>query len=95
LALPLPAVGAGETAVAPPPAPPPEAAGAMLLDPLTDRELEVLQLIAQGRTNRQIADALSVVVGTVKAHNNRIYSKLDVSSRTQAIARGRELGLIS
>ncbi|MCA9924509.1 MAG: tetratricopeptide repeat protein, partial [Anaerolineales bacterium] len=64
-------------------------------DLLTERELEVLQLIAQGMNNRQIAETLFVVLGTVKAHNNRIYSKLDVKNRVQALARARELGLIS
>jgi predicted ATPase/DNA-binding CsgD family transcriptional regulator len=65
-----------------------------LVDPLTERELEVLQLIAQGKTNQEIADNLFVVLGTIKAHNNRIYSKLDVSNRTEAVARARELNLI-
>lgn len=62
---------------------------------LTERELEVLQLIDQGLSNRQIAEALFVVLGTVKAHNNRIYSKLNVNNRVQALARARELGLLS
>ncbi len=62
---------------------------------LTERELEVLQLIDQGLSNRQIAETLFVVLGTVKAHNNRIYSKLDAKNRVQALARARELGLIS
>ena len=64
-------------------------------DLLTERELEVLQLIDQGLSNRQIAEALFVVLGTVKAHNNRIYSKLNVNNRVQALARARELGLIT
>jgi LuxR family transcriptional regulator, maltose regulon positive regulatory protein len=67
---------------------------ATLIDPLTERELEVLPLLAQGLTNRQIADRLTVVLGTVKAHNNSIYSKLGVSNRVQALTRARELGLI-
>lgn len=66
-----------------------------LVEPLTDRELEVLHHIAQGYTNKQIADRLSIVVGTVKAHNNRLFGKLEVSNRAQAIARARELGLVS
>ncbi|NIP52112.1 MAG: response regulator transcription factor, partial [Phycisphaerae bacterium] len=65
-----------------------------LVDPLTERELEVLQLISLGKTNQEIADKLFVVLGTIKAHNNRIYSKLDVSNRTEAVARARELNLI-
>lgn len=64
-------------------------------DLLTERELEVLQLIDQGLSNRQIAETLFVVLGTVKAHNNRIYSKLNANNRVQALARARELGLIS
>jgi predicted ATPase/DNA-binding CsgD family transcriptional regulator len=74
-----------------PPAVPP---AATLIDPLTERELEVLHLLAQGLTNRQIADRLTVVLGTVKAHNNSIYGKLGVSNRVQALTRARELGLI-
>lgn len=65
-----------------------------LVEPLTERELEVLDLIAQGMTNREIAARLHVVIGTVKAHNNNIYGKLGVSNRVTAITRGRELGLI-
>ncbi len=65
-----------------------------LVDPLTERELEVLQLISLGKTNQEIADKLFVVLGTIKAHNNRIYSKLDVSNRTEAVARARKLNLI-
>ncbi|MEZ4573144.1 MAG: LuxR C-terminal-related transcriptional regulator [Thermomicrobiales bacterium] len=65
-----------------------------LVEPLSERELEVLQLIAAGLTNADIADDLYVVVGTVKAHTHNIYSKLGVRNRTQAVVRGRELGLI-
>lgn len=64
-----------------------------LADPLTERELEVLQLISEGLSNANIADTLVITVGTVKRHINNIYSKLDVGSRTQALARARELGL--
>ncbi|MDQ4075724.1 MAG: response regulator transcription factor, partial [Chloroflexota bacterium] len=74
---------------------PPSPTTHTMVEPLTDRELEVLHLLAQGLTNRQMAEALSVVLGTVKAHNNRIYGKLGVSNRVQAVARARELGLIS
>jgi ATP/maltotriose-dependent transcriptional regulator MalT len=81
--------------IPPHPANPPAALPATtLIDPLTERELEVLHLLAQGLTNRQIADRLTVVIGTVKAHNNSIYSKLGVSNRVQALTRARELGLI-
>jgi predicted ATPase/DNA-binding NarL/FixJ family response regulator len=65
-----------------------------LLDPLSDRELEVLRLISEGLTNRQIAERLFVVLGTVKAHSSNIYSKLGVSNRTQAVTRARELNLL-
>ena len=65
-----------------------------LVEPLTERELEVLGLIAAGYTNAEAADRLFVVVGTVKAHAHNIYGKLGVRSRTQAVARARELGLI-
>ena len=65
-----------------------------LVDPLSDREIEVLRLIAEGKTNAAIADDLYVVVGTVKAHSHNIYSKLGVRNRTQAVYRGRELGIV-
>jgi len=65
-----------------------------LLDPLSEREFEILQLIATGKSNRQLAEELVVTVGTVKWHLNNIYSKLGVRSRTQAVARARELGLL-
>jgi len=63
--------------------------------PLTERELEVLQLLAAGLSNRAITEELVVALGTVKAHTAAIYRKLDVNSRTQAVARARELGLIN
>ena len=65
-----------------------------LIEQLTPRELEVLQLIAAGNTNQQIAGTLIISVGTVKSYTSQIYGKLAVSSRTQAVARGRELGLL-
>ncbi len=61
---------------------------------MSERELEVLQLIAAGKTNRQIATELFVSVGTVKTHINNVYRKLDAHSRTQAVARARGLNLI-
>ncbi len=64
------------------------------LEPLRARELEVLQLLAAGRSNQEIAEELIVSVGTVRWHLKNIYGKLDVHSRTQAIARARALGLI-
>ncbi len=60
---------------------------------LTPRELEVLRLLPQGLTNRQIADRLYISVGTVKLHVERILAKLGVADRTQAAARAVELGL--
>ena len=64
-----------------------------LVEPLSQRELEVLRLIAAGLSNREIADALYIAVGTVKRHINHIYGKLGVHSRTQALVRARELDL--
>jgi len=66
---------------------------ASLIDPLTARELEVLSLIAEGLSNDGIAQKLFLSTGTVKVHLKHIYGKLDVNSRTQAIARLRELNL--
>ncbi len=64
-----------------------------LPEPLSERELEVLALIAAGKSNRSIASELFVSVGTVKTHINNVYRKLDAHSRTQALARARELNL--
>lgn len=68
---------------------------ALLPQPLTNRELEVLRLLAQGRTNREIARELLVSVGTVKAYVQRIIAKLEVSDRTQAAVKATELGILS
>ncbi len=65
-----------------------------MLDPLSPRELEVLRLMAAGKKNQEIADELFVVVGTVKAHINAIYRKLDVNTRVQAVTKAKELALI-
>lgn len=64
-----------------------------LLEPLTDRELEVLRLVAAGLSNAAIAEQLVVSVGTVKTHLKHIFGKLDVESRTQAVAQARALEL--
>jgi len=69
-------------------------AAAGLPEPLSERELEVLALVAAGKTNRRIATELFVSVGTVKTHVNNLYRKLDAHSRTQAVARARELKLL-
>jgi LuxR family transcriptional regulator, maltose regulon positive regulatory protein len=61
---------------------------------LTERELEVLRLIAQGATNSEIAEQLVITVGTVKSHINHILGKLDSHNRTEAVARARGLGLL-
>ena len=65
-----------------------------LTEPLSQRELEVLQLIAQGLSNREISVRLFLAVITVKGHNRNIFRKLQVRRRTEAIARARELGLL-
>jgi LuxR family maltose regulon positive regulatory protein len=64
------------------------------LEPLTERELEVLQLISAGLTNQEIADRLYLSLHTVKVHARNIFSKLAVKNRTQAVARGRALGIL-
>jgi LuxR family maltose regulon positive regulatory protein len=66
-----------------------------LVEELTPRELEVLQLIAAGDSNRAIADRLFITVSAVKKHTGNIYSKLNVSSRTQALAHARQLRLLA
>jgi LuxR family maltose regulon positive regulatory protein len=68
--------------------------GERIPDPLSERELEVLALIAAGNSNGEIAGKLFVSTSTVKTHINRLYRKLGARNRTQAIARARELDLI-
>lgn len=65
-----------------------------LVEPLTDRELEVLRLIAAGQSNAQIGRRLYLALSTVKGHNLRIFSKLQARNRTEAVARARGLGLL-
>jgi LuxR family maltose regulon positive regulatory protein len=65
-----------------------------LVEPLSQRELEVLHLIALGKTNQEIAQQLIVAPGTVKAHTSSIYRKLEVTNRTEAVARARQLGIL-
>ena len=76
-----------ERSATPPPPPP-------LAEPLSERELEILRLVAAGDSNKEIAAALYITEGTVKNHVTNILGKLDARDRTQAALRGRELGLI-
>jgi LuxR family maltose regulon positive regulatory protein len=68
--------------------------GAGIDEPLSEREMEVLKLIAAGFTNQEIAERLFISLNTVRTHTKNINSKLDVHSRTQATARAKKLGLI-
>lgn len=86
----LPAAEPAQTAPSPASAP-----GAKLVERLSEREREVLQLIAEGLTNEEVAARLYLSLHTVKVHARNIYAKLDVTSRTQAVARGRALGILS
>ncbi len=86
----------GDSSTAPQPSEighPPSAIG-NLIEPLTEREREVLRLVAEGLSDRQIAEQMTVVVGTVKRHLNNVYGKLGVHSRTQALARAKDLALL-
>jgi len=66
----------------------------LLIEPLSERELEILRLIAQGLSNREIAERLFLALNTVKGHNRRIFNKLQVQRRTEAVARARKLDLL-
>jgi LuxR family maltose regulon positive regulatory protein len=66
----------------------------LLIEQLSERELEVLQLIAQGLSNHVISERLFLALSTVKGHNRIIFDKLHVQNRTEAVARARELGLL-
>jgi LuxR family maltose regulon positive regulatory protein len=66
-----------------------------LVEPLSSRELEVLAWLAEGASNRAIAEALVISIGTVKTHISRIMGKLDARNRTEAVARARQLGLLA
>ena len=65
-----------------------------LVEHLTEREADVLRLLAAGLSNQEIAEQLYLSEGTVKTHTHNLYSKLGVQSRTRAIARAKELNLI-
>jgi len=89
LRLPLAAGGAAEK-----PLPPAAAGYVSLAEPLSEREHEVLRLVAAGASNQAIAEALVISLGTVKSHLNHILGKLDARSRTEAVARARAASLI-
>ena len=65
-----------------------------ITEPVSQRELEILKLIAQGLSNREISERLFLAVSTIKGHNRNIFDKLQVQSRTESVARARELGLL-
>ena len=69
----------------------PGGAAVRLEEPLSERELEVLALLASGRTNAEIARDLFVALGTVKSHLNNIYRKLGAANRAEAVTRAREM----
>ena len=71
-----------------------QASSARMSEPLTERELEVLALVADGASNQEIARKLVVSLATVKTHINHIFGKLDAESRVQVVARARKLGLL-
>jgi LuxR family maltose regulon positive regulatory protein len=64
------------------------------VEPLSRRELEILRLMAQGLSNGEIGERLFLALSTVKGHNQRIFGKLQVQRRTEAIARARDWGLL-
>jgi DNA-binding NarL/FixJ family response regulator len=74
--------------------PPPAAEEQPLVEPLSDREVEILALVATGASNKEIAGQLFIAEGTVKNHLTHILGKLGVRDRTQAALRARELGLV-
>ena len=75
--------------------PSPQPEKSPLVEPLTERELDVLHCIAQGLSNREIAERLVITEGTVKNHVSNLIAKLDVRDRTQALLKAKDLGIIS
>ena len=75
-------------------APAPPTTAQPLIEPLTTRELETLELVTQGLYNKEIADKLSISLETVKSHLKNIYQKLGVSNRQQAVHRARSLDIL-
>jgi LuxR family maltose regulon positive regulatory protein len=67
----------------------------LLTDPLTNRELDVLDLLSQRLRNKEIAEKLFISPETIKKHLANIYRKLDVSSRRQAVERAKQIGILS
>jgi LuxR family maltose regulon positive regulatory protein len=74
--------------------PQPHGPDSELIEPLSERELEVLQLITEGISNQEISSRLYLSVNTIKSHTRNIYGKLGVNNRTQAAARARALGIL-
>ncbi len=72
----------------------PQSKAKELIDPLTERELDVLRALAEGLSNREIAEKLVITEGTVKNHVSNLIAKLNVRDRTQAILKAQDLGLI-
>jgi LuxR family maltose regulon positive regulatory protein len=90
----LAALEAEERKAADEPHPSPVIPEQSLVRPLSRRELEVLRLIAQGLSNYQIGEHLFLALDTVKGHNRRIFGKLSVQRRTEAVAKARSLGIL-
>lgn len=77
-----------------PPAPTVASSSQPLIEPLSERELEILRLIDQGLSNQEISERLFLALSTVKGHNRNIFGKLGAERRTEAVARARELGVL-